>query len=84
MAAARRRPEGGSRFLYEPFEFASVHRVEAHERIVESQIDTVEKHFARLEAAVERLEKRLWVTVYGVAGMVLAEIARAWMDFGPG
>jgi hypothetical protein len=84
MAARRRAADGGSRFLYEPFEFASVHRVEAHERIVETQLDAFERHFARLEAAVERLEKRLWVAVYGVAAVVLAEVARAYLDFGLG
>ena len=84
MAARRRAAAGGSRYLYEPFEFASIHQVEAHERIVESQLDSVERHFVRLEAALERLEKRLWMTVYGVAAMVLAEIARAYLDFGLG
>lgn len=82
MAERRRGAAGGSRFLYEPFEFASVHRLEAHEKIVESQIGTFEKHFERLEDAVERLEKRLWMTVYGVAAVVLAEVARAYLDFG--
>ncbi len=84
MAERRRAAAGGSRFLYEPFEFASVHRLEAHERIVESQIEIVEQHFARLESAVERLEKRLWTCVYGVAAVVLAEVARAYLDFGLG
>ena len=84
MAARRRAAAGGSRYLYEPFEFASIHQVEAHERIVESQLDSVERHFVRLEAALERLEKRLWMTVYGVAAMVLAEIVRAYLDFGLG
>jgi hypothetical protein len=84
MAARRRATAGGSRYLYEPFEFASIHQVEAHERIVETQLHSVERHFARLEAAVERLEKRLWMAVYGVAAMVLAEIARAYLDFGLG
>jgi hypothetical protein len=84
LAERRRAVTGGSRFLYEPFEFASVHRLEAHERIVESQIGSFERHFSRLEAAVERLEKRLWMTVYGVAAVVLAEVARAYLDFGLG
>jgi hypothetical protein len=84
MAPRRQASEGGSRFLYEPFEFASLDRVAGHERIVEKQLDTVERHIARLEAAMERLERRLWMTVYGVAAMVLAEIARAYLDFGLG
>jgi len=84
MTARRRAGEVGSRYLYEPFEFASVHQVEAHERIVETQLDTIERHFARLEAAVDRLERRLWMAVYGVAAIVLGEIARAYLDFGLG
>lgn len=84
MAARRRAGEAGSRYLYEPFEFASVHQVEAHERIVETQLDTIERHFTRLEAAVDRLERRLWMAVYGVAAVVLGEIARAYLDFGLG
>lgn len=82
MTARRRASDGGSRFLYEPFEFASVHRLEAHEKIVGTQIEMFERHFERLEAAVERLERRLWMTVYGVATMVLADLARAFFEFG--
>lgn len=84
MATRRRASPGGSRYLYEPFELASIREVEAHERMVRNQIESVERHFGRLEAAVERLETRLWMTVYGVAAMVLAEIARAFLEFGLG
>ncbi len=84
MSVRRRGTEGGSRYLYEPFEFASIHQVEAHERIVESQLGSIRGHFVRLEAAVDRLERRLWMAVYGVAAVVLAEVARAYMDFGLG
>ena len=84
MGARRRNAGTGSRFLYEPFEFASVQRVEAHERIVGVQVDAMEKHFERLEAAVDRLERRMWMALYGVVGVILAEVARAYMDFGLG
>lgn len=85
MTARRRAAaDGGSRFLYEPFAFASVHQVEAHERIVESRLGGMERQLKRLEEALERLERRLWTCVYGVAAVVLAEIARAYLDFGLG
>lgn len=84
VAVRRRAAEGGSRFLYEPFEFASIHQVEAHERIVETRLGGMERQLKRLEEAMERLERRLWTCVYGVAAVVLAEIARAYLDFGLG
>ena len=80
----RRTSQGGSRYLYEPFEFASVTRIEAHEKIVETQLRSIETHFQRLEAAVERLEKRMWMAVYGVAGVVLAELGKVILQLNPG
>jgi hypothetical protein len=84
VAARRRAGEGGSRFLYEPFEFASIHQVEAHERIVETKLGGMGNQLERLEEAIERLERRLWTCVYGVAAVVLTEIGRAYLDFGLG
>ena len=84
MAARRRSAGSGSRYLYEPFEFATVHRIEAHEKIVETQVEAMERHFERLEAAVDRLERRMWMALYGVVAVILAELARAYMDFGLG
>jgi hypothetical protein len=84
LSARRRSAGSGSRYLYEPFEFASVHRIEAHEKIVENQFDALERHFERLEAAVDRLEKRMWMSLYGVVGVILAEVLRAYLDFGLG
>lgn len=85
MTARRRAAaDGGSRYLYEPFAFASVHQIEAHERIVENRLGGMERQLKRLEEALERLERRLWTCVYGVAAVVLAEVARAYLDFGLG
>ncbi len=80
----RKGDTGGSRFLYEPFEFASVHRIEAHEKLVEARLAAIELHVGRLEVAMERLERRLWTALYGVAAVVLAEVGRAYLDFGLG
>lgn len=68
---AERRAIGGSRFLYDSFDLAQA-RIEAQERVDEERRAGLEYRLGRIEAAVERLEKRLWLTVYGVAAGVLA------------
>ena len=47
-------------------------RLEAHERLTSVHFDNLSSRLARLEEAVERLEKRLWLTVYGIVAVILA------------
>jgi len=47
-------------------------RLEAHERLTEVHFDNLAKRLDRLEELMERLEKRLWLTVYGVVAVILA------------
>ncbi|WP_299145005.1 hypothetical protein [uncultured Tateyamaria sp.] len=47
-------------------------RLEAHERLTEVHFDNLGKRLDRLEELMERLEKRLWLTVYGVVAVILA------------
>jgi len=77
-AAARveRRAVGGSRFLYDSFDLAQA-RIEAQERVDEERRAGLEYRLGRIEAALERLEKRLWLAVYGVAAGVLVHGALA-------
>jgi hypothetical protein len=58
-------------------------RLEAHERLSALQIEALNARLDRVEALMERLEKRLWLTVYGVVGVVLAEIVRELMQAVP-
>jgi len=60
---------GGSRYLYEPFEAAA--RLETHEKVTEERWRSLERRLGTIEAALERLERRLWVAVYGVVAVVL-------------
>lgn len=62
----------GSRFLYESFGAAKA-RIEANERVAEVQFNTLDVRLARIEKMIERLERRLWITVYGVVGVILAQ-----------
>lgn len=72
--------EGGSRYLKEPF---AVHeqRFEATEKIMELQFAQVERRLDRIEGMIEGLEKRLWMTVYGVVAVILTQAVQGVLDF---
>jgi hypothetical protein len=67
---------GGSRYLYDSFE-ATAARIDAQEKVFELRKEALEFRISRLETALERLEKRLWLAVYGVAAGVLIHGALA-------
>lgn len=71
-----RRSEGGSRFLYDSFDAAAA-RIEANERVANERWAGLEYRLGLIEATLERLEKRIWVGVYGVAAFLLAQMAEA-------
>jgi len=73
---------GGSRFLYEPFDAASA-RLEAHERVTEERWNGLERRLNSIEAMLERLERRLWLAVYGVLGFLLSQGILALMSMSP-
>jgi hypothetical protein len=73
---------GGSRFLYEPFDAATA-RIEAHERVTEERWAGLERRLSTIEAMLERLERRLWLAVFGVVAMVLARGVLTLMQFSP-
>lgn len=71
-----RRSSGGSRFLYDSFDPATA-RIEANERVAEERWAALDFRLAQIDAALERLERRLWLGVYGVAAFLLAQGAEA-------
>ncbi|QDY70231.1 hypothetical protein FPZ52_04235 [Qingshengfaniella alkalisoli] len=78
-----RRPVGGSRFLYEPFDYGSAKVIEANERVVNLQFEGIDARLNRIEAVMERLEKRLWLTVYGVVGTILTQALNSILTITP-
>ncbi len=62
----------GSKYLYEPFDAASA-RIEAHERVTEERWQGLERRLQAIEAMLERLERRMWLAVYGAAAMFSAD-----------
>ena len=66
------RDTGGSRYLYAPFDAASA-RIDANERVLEERWQALSVRLERSEVALERLERRLWVAVFGMVSVVLAQ-----------
>ena len=73
---------GGSRFLKEPFA-AHEQRMEATERIMELQFAQVDRRLERIEQMIEGLERRLWMTVYGVVAVILTQAVQGIIEFAP-
>ncbi len=71
------------RFAYEPFECAPGLRLAAHERVSQIHHENLNKRLDRLEELLERLEKRLWLAVYGVAAVILAQAVQSFVASAP-
>ncbi len=76
------RATGGSRFLYDSFSVASA-RIDANERVADVQFATIAARLDRIEKLFERLEKKLWFTVYGIVAVILAQAALSLFDAAP-
>lgn len=72
----RGKEAGGSRYLYDSFDAAAA-RIEANERVAEQRWTGLEYRLGQMESTLDRLEKRLWLGVYGVAAFLLAQGAEA-------
>jgi hypothetical protein len=66
------RNAGGSRYLYAPFDAANA-RIEANERVQDERWQALTYRLEAIETAIERLEKRLWLAVFGVITVILAQ-----------
>ncbi|MEM8556097.1 MAG: hypothetical protein AAGF71_14885 [Pseudomonadota bacterium] len=77
------RPSGGSRFLFEPFQYGPKEFQAAHDKILQMKFDAVDVRLARMEGLMERMERRLWITVYGVVATILAQTVRALLTVTP-
>ncbi|MEC7793666.1 MAG: hypothetical protein VX791_09155 [Pseudomonadota bacterium] len=67
------------RYGFESFDCAPALRLEAHERVSRLQVEALNDRIARLEVVIERLERRLWLTVYGVVAVILAEAFQSFL-----
>ncbi|MFD1344535.1 GTA head formation protein, RCAP_rcc01685 family [Litorisediminicola beolgyonensis] len=67
----------------EAFDCAPGLRLSAHERLSELQFDQLGQRLDRIEALIERMERRLWLTVYGVVAVILAQAVQGFLAVGP-
>lgn len=72
-----------ARYGFEAFDCAPALRLEAHERVSNLHIDGLNRRAEKLEALVEKLEKRLWLAVYGVVAVVLAQAFQSVLNAAP-
>ncbi|MEM7440757.1 MAG: hypothetical protein AAF393_14245 [Pseudomonadota bacterium] len=60
---------GGSKYLYEPFKAAA--ELETHKQVSDERWIALERRLDTIESALDRLERRLWLAVWGVVAFVL-------------
>ncbi len=71
------------RLAYDPKMFDPAVRIEANERLAALQFEMLNTRLDRIEEAMERLEKRLWLTVFGVAAAILTQAFQSFMTVTP-
>ena len=62
------------------FDCAPGLRLHAHEQVTKIRLENLEEEVERVEALIDRLEKRFWLTLYGVVAVVLTEVMRSALD----
>ena len=72
----------GSRFVKDAFGWHD-QRFETQERIMALQFGAMEKRLEKIESLIEGLEKRLWMTVYGVVAVILTQAVQGVLDYAP-
>ena len=65
------------------FDCAPAMRIDAHERLTALQFAQLATQLGKIEEVMERLERRLWLTVYGVVGVILAQAFQSILTVQP-
>ena len=63
-----------------PFDCAPGLRLAAHEQLMQLQQEHLNRRLDQLEEMMTRLEKRLWLTLYGVAAAILAQAFQSFLS----
>lgn len=71
------------RYGHDDFACAPGLRIEAQERLAALQFAQLNAQLGKIEAMMERLEKRLWLTVYGVLAAILAQAFQSILSVAP-
>ncbi len=68
---------------FEPFDCAPALKLEGHERVTQLRFEGISARLDRIEGLIERLERRVWLAVYGVAAAVLADVFLKFLQVTP-
>ncbi|MCR9158191.1 MAG: hypothetical protein NXH80_13170 [Rhodobacteraceae bacterium] len=68
---------------YEPFDCAPALKLEGYERVTQLRFEGISGRLDRIEGLIERLERRVWLAVYGVAAAVLADVFLKFVQVTP-
>lgn len=67
----------------ERFQCAPGMRLQAHEQVSGIHFANLNMRLDRIEIMMERLERRLWLAVYGVAAVILAKVVQTFLEVAP-
>jgi hypothetical protein len=67
----------------ERFQCAPGMRLQAHEQVSAIHFTNLNARLDRIEVMMERLERRLWLAVYGVVAVILAKVVQTFLDVAP-
>ncbi|QFT59648.1 hypothetical protein FIU94_12510 [Sulfitobacter sp. THAF37] len=68
---------------FERFDCAPGLRLQAHEEVSRVHRENLLRRLDQLEAMMARMERRLWLTVYGVAAVILAQAVQSFLAVTP-
>ncbi len=69
--------------MRDTFECGPSLRMDAHERVSALQFKQLNNQLTKIEVMMERLERRLWLTVYGVVAVILAQAFDSILNITP-
>lgn len=64
----------------ESFACAPGLKLQAHEKLTELHYAQLREQMTKLEDVMERIERRMWLAVYGVAAAIMAQAAQHLMN----
>ncbi len=67
----------------ERFQCAPGMRLQAHEQVSAIHFANLATRLDRIELMMERLERRLWLTVYGVVAVILGQAVQSFIAIAP-
>ena len=75
--------DNGQRSGFEAFECAPALRLQAHEKVVALQFAYLNGRLDKIEEMMARLEKRLWLALFGMIAAILTQALQQILSVNP-